>query len=418
MKIEGMWTGVLKLMGVERDTEPTRGAEQAAAHGPQLDRAVVAEWLANLFGQGSNGAAPQEAEAGALIAKHKRWGGLDLDEEGLGVELAARVGAEPGLVRAVYEQLSATDQVEVARAMMKRLSDDELRALVWTQDGRRLLYEINRWVATNALTGDGQAHAAEDRRLRERIGVALTRTDDVTWVEPVPQQTGEVKRLFTDVKGTAALNQKLLEIVNALDPPPAGMKSGGVKASEAAAKEHSENMRKFGLKAKFERLGEKYGVPPALIAAIASRESGMGGAFKDGMNGPNSIFYGWGDWRKDWRKVEYRGFGLIQIDKYSAPFEYMRKELQAAYGQQQLDPFDEKYIEWGVKCFLQKYAEAQNKDLSEANQFATAVSRYNGGYRDKRVVYPENDRKTTGHDYGNDVLARARWYAEHWEQLP
>ncbi|MFX9246866.1 hypothetical protein ABTN73_20590, partial [Acinetobacter baumannii] len=79
--------------------------------------------------------------------------GLDLDEEGLGVELAARVGAEPGLVRAVYEQLSATDQVEVARAMMKRLSDDELRALVWTQDGRRLLYEINRWVATNALTG-------------------------------------------------------------------------------------------------------------------------------------------------------------------------------------------------------------------------------------------------------------------------
>ncbi|WP_268072925.1 hypothetical protein, partial [Acinetobacter baumannii] len=166
---------------------------------------------------------PQEAEAGALIAKHKRWGGLDLDEEGLGVELAARVGAEPGLVRAVYEQLSATDQVEVARAMMKRLSDDELRALVWTQGGRRLLYGIDRGVGTNALTGDGRAHAAEDRRLRERIGVALTRTDDVTRVEPVPQQTGEVKRLFTDVKGTAALNQKLLEIINALDPPPAGM---------------------------------------------------------------------------------------------------------------------------------------------------------------------------------------------------
>ena len=166
------------------------------AHGPQLDGSrAVDGWLANLFAQvrSSPGAARQgrEAEARALVAKHRRYGGLDLDEEDLGSELAARVGAEPELVRAVYVQLSATDRVEVARAMIKQLTDEEMRALVWTEDGRRLLYEINRWVATNALTGDGLAHAAEDRRLRERIGVALTRRDDIQ--EIITQQLPNVQ---------------------------------------------------------------------------------------------------------------------------------------------------------------------------------------------------------------------------------
>ncbi|WP_337124935.1 hypothetical protein, partial [Staphylococcus aureus] len=94
-------------------------------HGPQLDGSrAVDGWLANLFAQVriSPGRHGREAEARALVAKHRRYGGLDLDEEGLGRELAARVGAEPGLVRAVYVQLSETDRVEVARAMIKQLT--------------------------------------------------------------------------------------------------------------------------------------------------------------------------------------------------------------------------------------------------------------------------------------------------------
>lgn len=101
------------------------------------------------------------------------------------------MGAEPELVRAVYVQLSATDRVEVARAMIKQLTDEEMRALVWTEDGRRLLYEINRWVANDSLTGDGRAHAVEDGKLRERIGVALTRRDDIQ--EIITQQLPNVQ---------------------------------------------------------------------------------------------------------------------------------------------------------------------------------------------------------------------------------
>lgn len=121
-----------------------------------------------------------QGEAARLIAAHTNYLGLNLDEEGLGRVVAARVVERPELARAVYAQLSESNKVEVAREMVKRLSDDELRQIVWTEDGRKLLYDINRWVANNSLTGDGRAHEAEDRRLRERIGVALTRTDDVT----------------------------------------------------------------------------------------------------------------------------------------------------------------------------------------------------------------------------------------------
>lgn len=119
-----------------------------------------------------------QAEARQLIAAHTNYY-ISLDEDGLGRDLASRVGGRPELVREVFRQLGSSDRVQVARVMVGTLSDDQLRDIVWDGDGLALLYDINRWVANNELTGDGQANAVEDRRLRERIGVALTRRDDI-----------------------------------------------------------------------------------------------------------------------------------------------------------------------------------------------------------------------------------------------
>lgn len=240
------------------------------------------------------------------------------------------------------------------------------------------------------------------------------------------KQTDELKPMYEGVKTTAELNQKLLETIKAVDPQPTGLKphlikktgkmtAGGVEASENAAKLHAQSMSKNDLKAKFERLGEKYGVPPALIAGIASRESDMGGSLvKKGK------YAGWGDYgtRKKHGETSpsYHGFGLIQVDRKTAPLG-INKELQAAYGKTPLDPFSEEHIEWGVKVFLDKFgkAKADFPKLSEANQIATGVSKYNGGI--KGAAYPRTDAGTTGHDYGNDVLVQARWFANNWDKL-
>ncbi len=102
-----------------------------------------------------------QSEAAKLIADHTSY--FNLDEDGLGRNLAGRVGERPELVRAVYAQLGAGDRVQVARTMVAGLSDDRLRDMVWSEDGRALLHDINRWVANNSLTGDGRSHTQTDR---------------------------------------------------------------------------------------------------------------------------------------------------------------------------------------------------------------------------------------------------------------
>lgn len=224
--------------------------------------------------------------------------------------------------------------------------------------------------------------------------------------------------MYDGVKTTVELNQKLLETIKAVDPQPSGIKpkknqSGGIAASESAAKQHSNLMKQNDLKAKFERLGEKYSMPPALIAGIASRESNMGAALHK-----SGIFAGWGDESKrpGEKEKQFHGFGIIQVDKKTAPLG-INKTLEAAYGKTQLDPYSEEHIEWGVRSFLKKFEEAKanNPKLPEANQIATAVSKYNGGI--KGAAYPRNDAGTSGKDYANDTLVRARWFANNWDKL-
>ncbi len=220
------------------------------------------------------------------------------------------------------------------------------------------------------------------------------------------------------------LNEKLLELINAIDPPPKGDKGydlfgkksklTGVPASEKAAEVHAPQLRKHNLKANFERLGLEKQIAPALLAGKGSRESGLGTTIVK-----SGTYRGWGDFwqRKGEKHKTYHGFGILQIDRIKCGLPDIAKELTDALNNKTpLDPFEYKWLKIGAEIFLKKLETVGVNDFVSAapNTFATALSRYNGG---KQLAYPNSDVGTTGGDYGNDTLVRSRWFAENWEKV-
>ena len=159
----------------------------------------------------------------------------------------------------------------------------------------------------------------------------------------------------------------------------------GVAASEAMAQ--TDRTRVMKHKARFEEAGRKFNAPPALLAAIASRES-RGGAVLDSR--------GFGD--------HGRGFGLMQVD-VGNPFPVV----------QDGGPTGQPHIDQATSILKDKLKAARSKfpALSAVEEWQAAVSRYNGG---AGLTPPNSDKGTTGGDYMNDVWARARFYArvEQW----
>ncbi len=388
-------------------------------YGDYLRNQIEARWTLETESQQDN----FEQKAKELIDKYTPKDVVligKFDSKGLGAELAAFVPKGAKLGTAVFAQLSAGDKADTARAVIDNLNDETLKRMAKTRNGKALLEQTvglldgqttNMWDIGAFAKGDTERKT----RIETAFGKPQVEQKQPTTETKQPAQTvktGDVNQMFEGVKGAAELNKKLLEVINAVDPQPAGKKPGGIRRSEsdAAYAESLERITKHDLKAKFERLGDKYGVPPALIAGIASRESEMGRTTKQ-----SGKYAGWGDFRNG----EYNGFGIIQVDKYKAPIPGLPKILQEACGKKPLDQYAEESIEWGVQSFLTKLKEVKenNPQLSEANQIATAMSKYNGGYKNPKVVYPKNDLKTTGHDYANDALVRTRWFANNWDSL-
>jgi peptidoglycan hydrolase-like protein with peptidoglycan-binding domain len=159
----------------------------------------------------------------------------------------------------------------------------------------------------------------------------------------------------------------------------------GVQASETMAE--TDRRRVMPQKAKFEAAARRFGLPPALLAAIASRES-RGGAVLDA--------HGLGD--------HGHGFGVMQVDD--------RNSFAVVH---EGGPFGQPHIDQATGILRDKLDEVKRTfpQLSEVEQLQAAVSRYNGG---QRLLPPDSDRGTTGGDYMNDVWARAQFYArvERW----
>jgi len=156
---------------------------------------------------------------------------------------------------------------------------------------------------------------------------------------------------------------------------------GGVASSETMAR--TDRNRVMAHKEKFKIAAALHSLPPALLAAIASRES-RGGAVLD--------HNGFGD--------HGHGFGIMQVDDRN-PFPVAREG----------GPAGQPHLNQAAQILANKLETVGQSfpQLSDVERLEMAVSRYNGGAGRKP---PNSDQGTTGGDYMNDVWARARFYAQ------
>ncbi|XP_044045751.1 lysozyme g isoform X2 [Siniperca chuatsi] len=161
----------------------------------------------------------------------------------------------------------------------------------------------------------------------------------------------------------------------------------GERASHTMAKTDAGRMEKY--RSKINSVGAKYGIDPALIAAIISRESRAGNALHDG----------WGDY--DSKRGAYNGWGLMQVDVNPNGGGHT---AQGAWD-------SEEHLRQGTEILVHFINRIRNKfpGWSTEQQLKGGIAAYNMG--DGNVHSYENvDENTTGKDYSNDVVARAQWY--------
>ncbi|KAM4750188.1 lysozyme g-like [Anableps anableps] len=154
----------------------------------------------------------------------------------------------------------------------------------------------------------------------------------------------------------------------------------GVRASETMAQTDAGRMNKY--RSKINTVGSQCGIDPALIAAIISRESRAG----------NVLQGGWGDNHNAW--------GLMQVD--------------IRYHTKQGDWDSEEHLRQATGILVHFIKKIQNKfpNWNKEQQLKGGIAAYNMG--DGNVhSYDNVDARTTGGDYSNDVVARAKWYKNH-----
>lgn len=159
-----------------------------------------------------------------------------------------------------------------------------------------------------------------------------------------------------------------------------GLRSGGEMASQAMAQTDWNRVSQY--EALFLTAAAEYEVPPALLMAIASRETRGGNSLnEDGFS-----------------KYDGQGFGLMQVDKnHHTPeggafsIEHVRQAASILKGM--LDQVGDKFPDWSDSQKLQGAVAAYNKGSGRVRSW--------GGL----------DRNTTGGDYSADVWVRARYFS-------
>ncbi|XP_065122570.1 lysozyme g-like [Paramisgurnus dabryanus] len=151
----------------------------------------------------------------------------------------------------------------------------------------------------------------------------------------------------------------------------------GVAASKKLAENDLKRMEKY--KSLIIKVGKAQKMDPAVVAAIISRESRAGAVLKDG----------WGD--------HGNGFGLMQVDKrYHTPVgawdseQHLTQAIEILIGS--IQAIKKNFPQW-----------------TQEQCFKGGISAYNAGPGNVRT-YENMDKGTPGHDYANDVVARAQWF--------
>lgn len=158
----------------------------------------------------------------------------------------------------------------------------------------------------------------------------------------------------------------------------------GIQASRKMAE--TDLARVKAIADRFCTAAAKFGVPAAVLAAIASRESRCGS--------PNILRNGFRD--------HNNGFGIMQVDKRYHPLEGLPDPISLEHILQAtgifadcLEQVEKKHPEWDATYILKGAAVAYNAGV--------------GTVQTKAGI----DIGSTGNDYGSDVMARAQYYANH-----
>lgn len=159
--------------------------------------------------------------------------------------------------------------------------------------------------------------------------------------------------------------------------------SAGIESSYKMAQ--TDLARVMKLADRFRQVGSKFDIPPAILAALASRESRCGAALDS---------QGFGDGGN--------AFGIMQVDR--------RFHKLAGVG----DPASFAHLEQAATIWVSFRQQVQTKHPDWEDEFILkgAVAAYNSGVGN---VQTKNgmDIGTTGDDYGSDVIARAQFYTHH-----
>ena len=152
----------------------------------------------------------------------------------------------------------------------------------------------------------------------------------------------------------------------------------------------SDESRVMIHKDKYIQAAERYGLPPSLLAAIASRET-RGGSQLDHTG---YSMYGGND-----------GFGLMQVDAgHHAP----------TGGPESIEHIEQAA---GILAQFRDYLRSRHQEWTEAQILKAAVSAYNCGPGRIRTV-DGMDSRTTGKDYSSDTWVRAQYYARFFPGAP
>jgi hypothetical protein len=156
----------------------------------------------------------------------------------------------------------------------------------------------------------------------------------------------------------------------------------GVRASRQMAE--SDLGAVWKIAGRFVSVAGKFGVPAAILAALASRESRCG----------NILFSRWGD--------NGNAFGIMQIDK----------RYHEILGQN--DPASIEHIEQAAGIFTDNLEKVRQKHpkWKDKHVLKAAAVAYNSGVKNVKTI-GKMDQGTTGDDYGSDVIARAQHYFKH-----
>lgn len=159
----------------------------------------------------------------------------------------------------------------------------------------------------------------------------------------------------------------------------------GIQASRTMAQ--NDLARVLKIADVFREVGAALDVPPALIAAVSSRESRCGG-------GGILDQKGFGD--------HGHAFGIMQVDaRFHTPAGVEK------------GPTCREHVEQAARILLDSRNQiaAKHPDWEDEFVLKGSVAAYNCGVKNIQTKLGI-DKGTTGDDYGSDVIARAQFYSE------